>query len=292
MHTFRVHFLCSNFCKKSKKRPEHIDFHGIIKPPLNTILNSKIATGGGRCFILGNGPSIKEMDILKLKDEQTFVVNTFWNHPQCKELDPTYYTVVDEEIFSDQETNNNYFLSDVIAHNKIASGHTTKFFFHIAGKELIEGKKLFSDNEIYYLAFNGFFRDDLDFNIEIDKLIPHTKNVIVASLLIAIYMGFEEIYLLGVKHDFLAYPSYKHYENFKHFYKTNYTQSNKNDIEYFKLAVMSYEQHITSVLRLFKNYRLLKEKIAKMNPNIKIYNATPGSFLDVFPMIDFDKIKL
>ena len=55
---------------------------------------------------------------------------------------------------------------------------------------------------------------------------------------------------------------------------------------------MTYEDNIAHVLQLFKNYRLFNSKVRRLYPNVKIYNATPNSYLDVFPMINFEDIKI
>ena len=54
----------------------------------------------------------------------------------------------------------------------------------------------------------------------------------------------------------------------------------------------SYEAELGHIRQLFKNYRLFYQKVKKLRPNIEIYNATPNSFLDVFPFVDFSTIDL
>lgn len=251
---------------------------------------------GKRCFIIGNGPTIENQNLLKLKNEKTFVVNTFWNYPQYKQINPKYYVLIDSEVFPIKDKNGkfiqkrgSFFIEELKKHKKIVESCSSKLFFHIKGREFIEENNLFSNNDIYYLAFNGFFNDNLDFNLKIDKPIPNVKNVILASLIIAIHMGFEEIYLLGCEHDFLAHPN--HYEGFKHFYATRYNQENPEDVANYALDIMPYEEHIRHVGILFKNYRLVKAKITKTHPQVKIFNATPNSFLDVFPFKKYEDIK-
>ena len=68
--------------------------------------------------------------------------------------------------------------------------------------------------------------------------------------------------------------------------------NNPEDVKHYNLTVTSYESAIYHAGKLFKNYRLLKEKLAKEKPDVKIYNATPNSFLDVFLMVKFEDIKL
>lgn len=249
---------------------------------------------GKRCFIIGSGPSIKNQDLSKLKDEETFAVTSFWNHPdhEYKKINPKYYTIFDPDIFPPPDgiqTKGLYLRDLFLAKADILASCPTKFFFHINAKALVEQYNILSKNEIYYLVFDGFFRDNLRFNLEIDKVLPYGKNVIVPTIIIAAFMGFEEIYLLGCDHDFLAYP--EHYEGFKHFFEEpKYDSNNFQDVKKYALTVMPYEALIDNIKILFKNYRLLKSKLEKERPNVKIYNATPNSFLDVFPFIKYEDV--
>ena len=260
-------------------------------------LNVKIKNTktGKLCFIMGNGPSLKNIDLTSLRNEETFVVNTFWNHERYKDIDPKYYVLTDTKIFPQPgqvpETYNNWNRVVVEKSNVVNSCPKTKFFLDIGTKDFIESSKIYPKNEIFYLMLSGYFKDNHNFDIDISKPIPRTKNVILAALIIAVYMGFEEIYLMGCEHDYLAHP--RLYAGFKHFYEQKpLDQDNKEEAAYYTLDVMPYEEHIVQSLILFKNYRLFKERLAKTNPNVKIYNATPNSFLDVFPNIKFDEIKL
>lgn len=248
---------------------------------------------GRTCFILGNGPSLNDLDLTRLSQEETFVVNSFWQHPQYQDIKPKNYVLIDSDSFPKSEGETNACIEDLINRKTVISTHPTKLFFNIIGKNFIETQKLFPHNETYYLALYGFFTENLKFNICLDKILPNVKNVIVACIISAVYMGFERIYLLGCEHDFLAYPSTAHYEGFKHFYKTKqFDLSNKEEVRYYALAAHSYERHIDNVKTLFRNYRLLAWKLARTHPQVEIYNATPKSFLDIFPMVKFEDIPL
>jgi len=242
-----------------------------------------------RCFIIGNGPSIKDQNILRLKNEETFVVNNFWNYPHYSEFNPKHYVFIDTNAFTKFPNKDNYWKEQFTNHAPTISKLPTNFFFHIDAHKMIAESGLFSPNNTYYIASNGFFKDNL--NIDISRILPNTKNVIVASIIIATYMGFEEIYLLGCEHSFLATP-YK-YDVADHFYKTkNYDVKNPQDIKFYEPdPTTSYEKLAFDTQILFRNYRLLKNKLSHEKPGVKIYNATPNSFLDVFPMVNFDDIK-
>lgn len=261
----------------------------------------KNAGKGQRCFILGNGPSIAQLDLTLLKKEQVFVVNDFVKHPQFEELNPANYVMSDSGFFNTQSSDD-YFGKNLQEKSE-KLGQKTKLFLNIVGKEVIESRKLFPNQDVYYLSTYGHFSEYFGFNTEIDRTIPFPKNVILACLMIAVYMGFETIYLSGVEHDFLAHhfrrdnlEDPRHIFNIKYFYGTVSDNASAAEIEERKLlshrsVESSYESEIARVRQLFKNYRLFYKKVQKQFPKIKIYNATPNSFLDVFPYANFKDIK-
>lgn len=247
---------------------------------------------GKRCFILATGPSIKDQDLLQLRNENIFVVNNFWRHPQFKEIQPKFYVYIDPAGFQ-KGGRGNYWSEQFSTHAATLNTVPLTSFFSVEAKVLIETNNLFPGHSIYYLASAGFFKKNLDFNIDISQIIPKTKNVVIASIIIAVYMGFEEIYLLGCEHSFLAIPN-KVYDAVDHFYETKeFDTNNPEQVKYYNPnPVTSYEETIHHAGILFQNYRLLKAKLAKEKPKVKIFNATPNSFLDVFPYIKFEDIKL
>ena len=78
-------------------------------------------------------------------------------------------------------------------------------------------------------------------------------------------MGFKEIYLLGVDCNYLK-------------------GSNQN--YFFKDKVIDNKDH--NVYSMILDYQAV-QKYAEKN-NIKIFNATRGGALEVFPRVDFDSL--
>lgn len=274
--------------KKLRNRFNQFQFYRKNKVTLENNKKLKNTQMGKRCFIMGTGPSIKDQDLLKLKNEQTFAVNTFWMHSQFKEINPKYYVSVEPHS---PKVGNNFWLEKFIKNAYRLSEVPMELFFNIKTKESIESKNLIPPNKIHYLAIDGFFRENLKYNIDLSQVIPNPKNVVLASILVAVYMGFEEIYLLGCEHDYLTYRT--NYELNNYFYESDkFDMNNPNDVKRYGLTVTSYESLINHAGKLFRNYRLLKDKLAKEKPRVKIFNATPNSFLDVFPMVKFENIKL
>lgn len=237
---------------------------------------------GKTCFIIGNGPSLKNQDLTLLADKETFVVNSFWYHKQYELIRPKFYVVVDLPDLSQENKPLRRYQGDIPGRDPVVSKvPETKLFFSAKIKNYIESKGLFKNNPKYYLLQQDIMGPKLNFNLDITKPVPYTRNTIVLALMVAIYLGFEKIYLLGCDHNFLDHPVGTHYEHF-------YEESDADIPDELKTG--TYEGAMESCLRLFRNYRFLKEKIAKTNPNVKIFNATPNSFLDVFPMVDFDEV--
>ncbi|OGM99409.1 MAG: hypothetical protein A2817_03430 [Candidatus Yanofskybacteria bacterium RIFCSPHIGHO2_01_FULL_39_8b] len=251
-----------------------------------------------RCFILGNGPSIKNLGITKLKDEFTFVMNEFNYHSQYGLLNHNNHVLSDTAYFSKDEES--YFVKELKNKSKLTNSNTV-FFLNIYGKEEVEKKNLFQKNKVLYFGTQGIISDKFDFNIELDKFLPWPKNSLLLCLIIASYMGFKKIYLLGCEHNFLCFningktsTTYNHFYDNTQLLKEVRRVNNSDDISdpaLKKRKKLTYEENIANALQLFRNYRLFYQKIKKTKPDIEIYNATPDSFLDVFPMINFEDIK-
>lgn len=59
----------------------------------------------GRCFIIGNGPSINEQNLTLLTDEFSFVSNRFVLHPHFDNLKPNFYCISDPDFLIKREQN-------------------------------------------------------------------------------------------------------------------------------------------------------------------------------------------
>src|SRR3989344_665436 len=261
----------------------------------NLELKSKYS--GKRCFLIGGGPSVKEMDLSQFKNEYTFVMGEFDNNPQFSALNPKFYVIGDSVYFAEGESD--YWNKQFEKKDKSINPDTT-IIVSIDAKNYIEKHDLFKNNKFYYIGTRGIISPNLPFNINLDKYLPYPKNSMLLCMMIAVYMGFEEIYLLGCEHNFLSFnigQGQGKSISYDYAHKDEVTEADmKNDEVVKKLAVprdltMTYEDNIGHVYQLFKNYRLFYNKLRRSSLNTKIFNATPGSYLDVFPMVNFSDIK-
>ena len=74
---------------------------------------------GETCFIIGNGPSIKEMDLSKLSDKYTFMANASINTKLFDVIKPNYHCVYDRAVLNE--------LSDVLRKNFENNKYNTEY---------------------------------------------------------------------------------------------------------------------------------------------------------------------
>ena len=295
--------MLTSIVKKIKRIPSYF-YRNYIAPRIFSIRDRKILSKnlelknkyiGQRCFIIGGGPSITDIDLSRLNQEFTFVTNEFEKNKQYHPLNPKFHLISDSLYYA--EDLDSYWLARFQEKDKDIPVRTT-MLLNMAALPFVKKHGLFKNHEVFYIGTQGIMTDKLPFSIELDKYVPMPKNSLLLSLISACYMGFSPIYILGCEHDFLAHPL-KPGEHTVTWYPYSYMDPNLKNIDAqaakkytsVKDSFMSYEDIIVNTLQLFKNYRLFYRQAKQEYPNIQIFNATPNSFLDVFPMINFEDIK-
>lgn len=221
---------------------------------------------GKRCIIIGSGPSLSISDLDKLKGEYSFASNKIFSIFEKTEWRPSFYLVSDNDITPEMYRYSSGFDERIVAkffpanfRDGCVGSNSNAFFYNYVGCDTT-GKTLppFGDDMSKYLG-EGF-------------------SVAYVAMQMAVYMGFSEIYLLGL--DF-SWPLYKDcagniYENgaVRHrFYQDN-DEENEISIPNVELMENAYKQ---------------AKKYCDAHA-IKIFNATRGGKLEVFPRVDFDDI--
>ncbi len=159
---------------------------------------------GKRCFILGHGPSIKDIDITILKNEIVFVMSTFYNHPDFNLLNHTFHSCVKiPNVFNSKDKYE--ILKDLSDH--VLSDSI--ILLDLNDKRIIDKYNLFPKNKIYYIATSNINRG---FNLL--KITKNNRTNPLHTLEYALYMGFTEIYLHGLDHDEACKQNYQYgFEN-------------------------------------------------------------------------------
>lgn len=153
---------------------------------------------GERCFILGNGPSIKKEDLTCLKNEYVFVVNQCTRLPFIQEINPNYYICIDNTFFNiDENKPEDRELLDTFIKLKDLSPELECFFPIEEKAHFVEKFGLDKLLNINYfqrgLSFHGKYKRDINYAGPVAGF----GTVVHNAITLAIYMGFKEIYLLG-----------------------------------------------------------------------------------------------
>lgn len=230
---------------------------------------------GERCFILATGPSIKKQDLTLLRDETCIAVSNFFVHPDYATIKPRYHCIapyhppITEEAWQ-------IWMAELSA----GVGDAT-MFFGLSDLERNTHNGLFVDKDAHFLDFRGTWESTRAKGVDLTRRIPGPQSVPVMALLIAIYMGFRSIYLLGCDHDWIL-----HFGNSTHFYNEHEHALNRNS--YNEWAGSDFGSECRAYVNLWDQYKEIRGIVKLLS--IEIYNATEGGVLDVFPRSAYEMI--
>ena len=236
---------------------------------------------GERCFILGNGPSLKTDDLKKLEDEFVFSVNQIARHPDFEHIKPTYHFWADENFFVVDETKpEDLELLENMKKVKTPD-NSPECFFPIQQKPFIEKYNLDADLKINYFYTGLCFYDGYDSEIDYTKVVPGFGTVVQWCITMAIYMGFSEIYLLGCDNTSLVTTIKSALKsNNDSDYVYNITENEKKRMESL-LERTPLEAYIREYLNTFVGYRNLFYYCEKRS--IKLVNCSSTTVIDSIP---------
>jgi FkbM family methyltransferase len=226
--------------------------------------------GQKRCFVIGNGPSLNRTDLEALAGEVSFAVNGFFLKSRKLSWSPTYYIVEDHLVGEDRAHWINRFKGP------------TKLFPAYLAYCIEPAEDVVFFNHRPRKSYPGGF----DFSLQADKITYTGCTVTFTALQIAAYMGFEEIYLIGVDAD---YDIPKDVEQSKE-YGTGVLDMKSADPNHFDPTYFGngYRWHDPQVDKMVEAYREAR-KVVSANGQV-IYNAGVGGKLDVFERRDFNEV--
>lgn len=159
---------------------------------------------GKRCFIIGNGPSIKDQDLELLSGEITFAVNRFIHHPRAEAINPKYYAIVDPKFAA--QAWGTEFVREV--ERRLPE---TVLLLTRGGYEFCEREGVLTKHRKYVIHPNQLFHFGYRRAIDLTRGIPGMDNVTKCALSTAAYMGCAEINLLGIDGNGLILPDNSHF---------------------------------------------------------------------------------
>ena len=222
---------------------------------------------GRRCFFIGNGPSLRAEDLTKLQEngEVTFAFNRIYNIFDQTKWRPTFYISQDEKM-----------LSGCI--KEVCDLQAKEKFIPIQLKWW-NGIKI---PRAIYFNMRPQNVDDPDrfaFSDDCAREIFNATTCMYTAAQLAAYMRFSEIYLIGVDHHFQI------------------SQNNQGEIivdnsvkDYFtdKYNEDKDKLYIPNTERSTLTYEAMKRHCDARS--VRVFNATRGGKLEVFPRVTFDSL--
>ena len=241
---------------------------------------------GERCFILGNGPSLKDVNLSLLEDEFVFSVNNFALVDDFKKAktnvhlwaDLSFFELRDDQKYNHDELINNY--------KKMAEENAICFVPDQAYDFIIKNK-LDEVLNINYFSFFVSVDSEVRAHFDLSKVISGYSTVVQYAVSIAVYMGFSEIYLLGCDSTniiSLLNSAMSIRSEGMHAYKNDdVNERYKELLRHWTMTEAFHDQYL-----LFEGFKTLKEECDKRN--IRLVNCSSKTLINELPRADLSEI--
>ena len=232
-----------------------------------TIAAYKDKYAGKRCFLIGNGPSLRaeDLDVLAANGEVCFAFNRIYNIFDQTKWRPDFYISQDEKMLQG--------CADVVDRTSLGVKFipiNLKWYYDIQ----IRDATWFMMRSPAENAGKP-----LDFSDDAARVLYQASTGMYTAAQLAAYMGFKEIYLIGVDHHF------------------HISQNNAGEIivddsvkDYFseKYNTDKENLYIPNTEKSTLTYVAMKEQCERRG--IRVFNATRGGKLEVFKRVDFGSL--
>lgn len=212
---------------------------------------------GRRCFVIGNGPSLREEDlqVLETHQEISFAANGIFHIYDKVSWRPTHYMLCDGHAYKMMQKN----IKEIENENAF-----------IANFSYMDCENLYKANR-FYLINKLYDGNRFDFSDDAVKGLYSGRTITYVMIQMACYMGVEEIYLLGV--DW-----------------TGGKGTGTGRVDFYEGNKESIKSDGSFDLFIEEKYAFETALEYAQTHGIKIYNATRGGELEVFERADFDSL--
>lgn len=213
---------------------------------------------GKRCFILGNGPSLRNTDLSRLRNEITFGMNRIYLAFPDMGFETSYYVSVNDLVIEQ--------CADDIMNLKIP-----RFVSWRAGKRWL------TPQENLFFLYTTY--TEPTFARDIRNRIWESATVTYVALQLAYYMGFDEVILIGVDHNFETKG------------KANTTVvSQGDDPNHFHPGYFGkgFRWQLPDLEKSEIGYQMAKNAFEKEGR--RVLDATIGGKLSIFDKVDYNRL--
>lgn len=232
---------------------------------------------GQRCFIMGNGPSLNRMDLSLLAGEHVWASNRAYLLFDRISWRPDFYIAVDRRVVPDNAEELNRLAEALPA---------TRFFYpsHYRLANILQARP----NVYWYYETWQDPRRLLDgmFSLDAARQVRSVSTVSIAALQLAVYFGFDPIYLIGCDTSYTIPANVKFEDEDK---KMIVSQAN-DDPNHFTPAYFGAGKkwHDPNVKAMIFHYEQAERALRPLGT--RVYNATAGGNLEVFERVEFESL--
>jgi hypothetical protein len=218
---------------------------------------------GRRGFIIGNGPSLSMSDLSQLKNEVTIASNLIHLAFDRTQWRPTYLTVIDELVWTKMA--------------RVASSHYASV---IIGTGLDPALSNCLSYVVRFLGHAPLITGEMAFSADMSAGAYGGSTVTFTNLQLARHLGLNPVYLIGCDHY------YNEPANIQEGVPIGDTGNNHFSPGYRQPGELVNPAPIRNMTRSFE----IAQEYCGMT-DFRIYNATRGGYLEVFPRCSFDSLK-
>jgi len=198
---------------------------------------------GERCFVIGTGPSLNKIDLDLMDNDVTFGCNNYYKTGKV----PTYYGISDFSVWRDlrhelKNIDSQFFLADGAARKRLRVSMMRE-----------------------PVILQARLRQKFQVNLHTGPVYIGRTVVYDVCLQVCYYMGFSEVYLVGLDCD---YSGVHHFDGSR--------------------AACIYFGAAGEWRQPFAAFRLARNAFEA--DGRKIYNATKGGKLEIFERVDYESL--
>jgi hypothetical protein len=238
-------------------------FHPLRRRSIQRLAAFKDLHRGQRCFIIGNGPSLKQTDLTRLRDEFTIGMNRFYLIFPELGFSTSYYlsvnSLVIEQCAADIRS---------MAIPRFLSWRSHRSISSIPSYQPTE------DITFLHTTYTG-----PKFASDVRGRLWEGATVTYVALQLAFHMGFQQIILIGVDHNFTTQGQ-----------PNTTVVSQGDDPDHFHASYFGkgFRWQIPDLVTSERSYRMARQ--AYEAAGRQVLDATVGGKLAVFPKADYNSL--
>jgi hypothetical protein len=216
---------------------------------------------GKRAFVIANGPSLKHTDMSRLKNEFTFGMNRIYLMFPELGFSTTYLTVVNDLVIEQTA-------------NDLANLSLPKFIAWRSRRYFLRQLPITQLPTFLYTSYTS-----PHFSTDVRGRVWEGATVTNVTLQLAFHMGFQQVILIGVDHNYTATG------------KPNTTVvSEGDDPNHFSPAYFGkgFRWQLPDLETSEVGYAMAREAYRKAG--CEVLDATIGGKLTIFPKVDYESL--